>query len=80
MFATMAVKNRLEITPNAHVDPATKEAIAVRKVILSMHEEKFHDFLTLLTSTEKLTRAGFELAPSVTPIRRSISSVNESLH
>ena len=31
-------------------------------------KRKFHDFLTLLTSTEKLlTQAGFELAPSGTP-------------
>ena len=32
-------------------------------------KRKFHDFLTLLTSTEKmLTRAVFELAPSGTPV------------
>ena len=32
-------------------------------------KRKFYDCLTLLTSTEKLlTRAGFELAPSKTPV------------
>ena len=31
------------------------------------HEEKFHDYLTLLTSTEKqLTQAKFKLVPSGT--------------
>ena len=41
---------------------------------VSQYKEKFHDFLTLLTSTEKLsTRAGFELAPSGTSVRRSTS-------
>ena len=34
-------------------------------------KRKFHDYLTLLTSTgELLTRAGFELAPSGIPVRR----------
>ena len=38
-----------------------------------MHvERKIHDFLTLLMPTAKLlTQAGFELAPSVTLVRRS---------
>ena len=37
-------------------------------------KRKFHDFLTLLTSTEKLlTRAGFELTPSGTPVYLSTS-------
>ena len=38
----------------------------------SSSEKHEHDFFTLLRSTEKLlTRAGFELAPSGTPVRRS---------
>ena len=44
-------------------------------------KRKFHDFLTLLTSTEKklLTVVGFELAPSGTPVRRSTCLAIESL-
>ena len=64
MFATMEVRYRLEITPNALVGPATKEAIAVRKV-MSVNAWRFSWFSNaILVSREKLlTRAGFELAP-----------------
>ena len=42
--------------------------------IIKTSEVEVYDFLTLPTSTEKLlTRAGFELAPSRTLVRRSTS-------
>ena len=45
------------------------------RIILRETEREFHDFLTLLTSTEKLlTRLGFKLAlASGTLVRRSTS-------
>ena len=39
----------------------------------------FHDFLTVLTSTEKLlTQAGFKLAPLGTPVESTVFTVDIS--
>ena len=49
-----------------------------KKEIEKKKSRNFYDFLTLLTSTEKLlTRVEFELARSETPVSRSTSSAIE---